>query len=90
MGGLFEGLFGGGGGSDYPEVQPVTYVTQEAPEPTPVYQDMTTESAEAMAQTDETQDRLRKLYASGSESNKVSGAWKQNLPYKTTTTLGGG
>lgn len=92
MGGLFEGLFGGGGGSDYSGQQPTTtYVVQEAPEPTPVYQDMTTENSEAMAKADETQSRLRKLYAAGSESNKVSGAWQNDLgPIKTTTTLGGG
>jgi len=92
MGGLFEGLFGGGGDSaEYPAPQ-TTYVVQDAPEPTPVYQDMTSENSEAMAEADETQKRLRQLYAKGSESNKVSGAWQSGFGsgMKTTSTLGGG
>lgn len=94
MGGLLSGLFGGGGGGgEYPAPAPVrSYPVVQAPQPTPVYMDRTDESAMSTAQAEEQQRRLRQLYAFGSESNKVSGAWKKDLGtpgIKTTSTLGG-
>lgn len=88
MGGLFGG---GGGGGGYTEYAQPTYVMREAPQPTPVYmpQDTSSENDNAMLDAQENQRRLRRLYASGLDSNRISGAWMQDLGSYKPASFGG-